>query len=144
MATRRIEVQRKVAKARREAGGCQDCGKTLFQGLMLGGTGPTFSDLVREPGMTWARIEEEIKGRGFMCRGCVNKTTGVDNTGASMSEGGMGISPSSKEPMLRPEVRSRMLSLGRTVPQNRVDEGIPQIGPDDAIEGIEGLYRPGY
>ena len=107
MATQRILLQKKVKELRRSASGCKECGRGLPQGLMLGGPGLTFSELIREPGMTWNRIQSEIDSRGFMCRGCLNRSTEVSPAGARSSE----------ELMKDPAILKKMKEYGIPVPE---------------------------
>lgn len=124
MAAQRILIQQKVAEVRRSAPGCRECGRKLPQGLMLGGAGPTFSQLVMTPGMTWENIESEITKRGFMCRGCLNYSRAHTPEAEKLTE-----DESQVEVLKKPGVREVMREQGMEIPQKYLDLGVPPLNP---------------
>lgn len=127
MATRRIEIQKFVKKIRRYVTeGCKECGRSPPQGLMLGGPGPTFSEMVMEPGMTMNLIVTEVATRGFMCRRCWNYATRV-KASVELSCAREGNHRTQEELMRDPKIREKMKEFGTRVPDNMLERGVPQI-----------------
>ncbi len=126
MATRRIEIQKLVTGLRKSVHvQCKMCGRTPGQGLMLGGLGITFSEMVVKPGITIDRVFKELDERGLMCRRCWSYSTRVKTVGLSCQTKGQ--NRTSEELMRDPKVREQMKEKGIAVPDPMVKRGVPQI-----------------